>query len=231
MDELPLTVASPAGDDLFVVDWTALPATTAPAHRPTVAVVGAGPAPADAERHPDPDAFFTALAAPGASVPDMVLVSWQGADAELPAAVHESAAAGLELLQRWQAEERTAGARLVLLTRNAVAVRPGEPVADLAAAAMRGLVRSAQSENPGSFLLVDTDTDTGTDTGADTGTGTGAPTDTGTDPEALLAAICEAAHGGETEIALRSGRVHAARLTRHPRTAPPDRSSIRSGPC
>ncbi|MFF4661308.1 SDR family NAD(P)-dependent oxidoreductase [Streptomyces sp. NPDC001381] len=227
VDELPLTVPSPAGDDLFVVDWTALPAAPAPAHRPTVAVVGAGPAPADAERHPDPDAFFTALAAPGASVPDLVLVSLRGADAELPAAVHESAAAALELLQRWQAEERTAGARLVLLTRNAVAVRPGEPVADLAAATVRGLVRSAQSENPGSFLLVDTDTDTGVPTDTDTSTGSGAPTDTcpgtcpgtpthtGTDPEALLAAICEAAHRGETEIALRSGRLHAARLTRH----------------
>ncbi|MEU1520239.1 SDR family NAD(P)-dependent oxidoreductase [Streptomyces sp. NPDC005811] len=249
VDELPLTVPALAGDDLFVVDWTALPPAAAPAHRPTVAVVGAGPAPADADRHPDPDAFFTALAAPGASVPDLVLVSCRGADADLPAAVHKSAAAALDLLQRWQAEERTAGSRLVLLTRNAVAVRPGEPVVDLAAAAVRGLVRSAQSENPGSFLLVDTDTDTATETDSDTATetdsdtatetdsdtatetdtdtatetdsdtatdtGAHTDTDTGTDPEALLAAICEAAHDGETEIALRSGRVHAARLTRH----------------
>ncbi|WP_159056404.1 type I polyketide synthase, partial [Streptomyces sp. DSM 15324] len=195
VDELPLTAPSAAGDDLFAVDWIPLPTAGTATHRPTLAVVGAAPAPADTDRHPDPDAFFTALADPGAPVPDLVLVSWQGDDAEPPAAVHESAAAALELLQRWQAEERTADARLVLLTRHAVAVRPGEPVADLAAAAVRGLVRSAQSENPGSFLLVDTDS--------------------GTDPESLLAAVRDAAHTGETEIALRDGRAHAARLVRH----------------
>ncbi|MFI1052621.1 SDR family NAD(P)-dependent oxidoreductase [Streptomyces griseoruber] len=195
VDELPPAASAPAGDDLFAVDWTALPVAAAPEPRPAVAFLGAGPAPADADLHPDPDAFFTALADPGAPVPDLVLVPWRSGDTEPPGAVHESAAAALELLQRWQAEERTAGARLVLLTRNAVAVRPGEPVADLAAAAVRGLVRSAQSENPGSFLLVDTDA--------------------GTDPESLLAAVCEAAHHGETEIALRAGRAHAARLVRH----------------
>ncbi|WP_460062338.1 SDR family NAD(P)-dependent oxidoreductase [Streptomyces sp. YKOK-I1] len=195
LDELPPPATSPAGDDLFAVDWTVLPAPAAPAPQPTAAFVGAGPAPADADPHPDPDAFFTALDDSGAPVPDLVLVSWPSGDAEPPAAVHESAAAALELLQRWQAEERTAGARLVLLTRNAVAVRPGEPVDDLAAAAVRGLVRSAQSENPGSFLLVDTDS--------------------ATDPETLLAAVRDAARTGETEIALRAGRAHAARLVRH----------------
>ncbi|WP_434093298.1 SDR family NAD(P)-dependent oxidoreductase, partial [Streptomyces humidus] len=195
VEELPATATSPADDALFAVDWTALPPAAAPAHRPAVAFLGAGPAPADADVHADPDAFFTALAEPGAPVPDLVLASWESGDTEPPAAVHESTAAALELLQRWQAEERTAGARLVLLTRNAVAVRPGEPVADLAAAAVRGLVRSAQSEDPGTFLLVDTDS--------------------GTDPESLLAAVCEAAHSGETEIALRAGRAHAARLVRH----------------
>ncbi|MGW2811895.1 SDR family NAD(P)-dependent oxidoreductase [Streptomyces sp. NPDC001450] len=194
-DELSLPFTAPAGDDLFTVEWTEPSAAVPSAHRPTVAVVGAGSGPADADRYPDLGTFLAALDDTGAPVPELVFVSGQGDGAELPAGVHASALAALEVLQRWQSDERTADARLVVVTRNAVAVRPGEPVADLAAAAVRGLVRSAQSENPGRFLLVDLDTDTG--------------------PEAVLAAVVEAVHGGETEIAVRSGRTYAARLTRH----------------
>jgi len=46
-------------------------------------------------------------------------------------------------------------ATLVLLTRGAVSV--GTEAPDLAGAAVWGLVRSAQSENPGRFVLLDTD--------------------------------------------------------------------------
>ncbi|MFB7907310.1 type I polyketide synthase [Kitasatospora sp. NPDC056076] len=60
-----------------------------------------------------------------------------------------------DLLGRWLAEERLAGARLVLVTRGAVAVRGGETVRDLAQAAAWGLVRTAQVEHPGRFVLVD----------------------------------------------------------------------------
>ncbi|OIJ88637.1 hypothetical protein BIV25_36330 [Streptomyces sp. MUSC 14] len=60
-----------------------------------------------------------------------------------------------DLLGRWLAEDRLAGTRLVLVTRGAVAVRPGESVQDLAQAAVWGLVRTAQVEHPGRFALVD----------------------------------------------------------------------------
>ncbi|MFI9358440.1 type I polyketide synthase [Streptomyces lydicus] len=60
-----------------------------------------------------------------------------------------------ELLGRWLAEDRLAGSCLVLVTRGAVAVRPGETVRDLAQAAVWGLVRTAQVEHPGRFALVD----------------------------------------------------------------------------
>ncbi|WP_369368671.1 SDR family NAD(P)-dependent oxidoreductase [Streptomyces sp. CG4] len=193
--ELSLPVVDAPAGDLFAVEWTGLPTPVRLTRRPAVAVLGDGPAPPGAERHPDLGALLTALDDTGAAVPELVFASVRGDGTELPAGVHESAAVALEVLQRWQAEERTADARLVVVTRNAVAVRPGEPVADLAAAAVRGLVRSAQSENPGRFLLVDTDTDTA--------------------PDTVLAAVVEAAHGGETEIALRTGRPYAARLTRH----------------
>ena len=65
----------------------------------------------------------------------------------------------LELLQRWLASEPLANARLVLVTRRGIAV--GDEAPDLAVAPVWGLVRSAQSEHPGRFLLVDLDGDGG----------------------------------------------------------------------
>ncbi|MFJ7201665.1 MULTISPECIES: SDR family NAD(P)-dependent oxidoreductase, partial [unclassified Streptomyces] len=49
------------------------------------------------------------------------------------------------------------GPPLVIATRDAVAAVPGDRVADPARAAVWGLVRSAQAEHPGRFVLVDTD--------------------------------------------------------------------------
>ncbi|MEV6319324.1 SDR family NAD(P)-dependent oxidoreductase [Streptomyces sp. NPDC051776] len=231
-DELSLPAPGTPGDDLFAVEWTELPAAVRPVRRPRVAVVGEGPALADAERYPDLDACLTAFDDTGGTAPELVFVTCRDDGAELPAAVHDAASRALAMLQRWQAHERTADARLVVTTRNAVAVRPGEPVADLASAAVRGLVRSAQSENPGRFLLVDIDTPVGagnTPGEADTPVSTGTPgeadtpVDTDADPDArtspggesLLASLADAVDAGKTEIALRAGRTYAARLVRH----------------
>ncbi|MEO6086871.1 MAG: SDR family NAD(P)-dependent oxidoreductase, partial [Umezawaea sp.] len=70
-----------------------------------------------------------------------------------PDAVHAETARVLEILQA-----PPTGRRLVFVTRGAVAVGD-EPVTDLAAAAVWGLVRSAQTEDPTRFLLVDLDAD------------------------------------------------------------------------
>nr|WBO81702.1 SDR family NAD(P)-dependent oxidoreductase [Streptomyces sp. SBE_14.2] len=175
--ELPLPAAeTTVSDDLFAVEWAELPAAGT----------------ANALHCPDPDALFAAL---DDTVPDLVLLPVRGENAELPGVVHELTGRTLDLLRRWTADERTAGARLVLVTRNAACVRDGDPVADLAAAAVRGLVRSAQSENPGRLLLVDTD-------------GTAAD-------DVVAGAAVAALDDGETEIALRAGRVYGARITRH----------------
>ena len=56
--------------------------------------------------------------------------------------------------RQWLAEERLAAARLVVVTRGRWRW-PGEGVPDLAGAAVWGLVRSAQSENPGRLVLAD----------------------------------------------------------------------------
>ena len=57
------------------------------------------------------------------------------------------------LVQDWLADDRYADSRLVVLTRGAV----GDDGTDLAGAAVWGLVRSAQAEHPGRFVLVDVD--------------------------------------------------------------------------
>jgi acyl transferase domain-containing protein/thioesterase domain-containing protein/short-subunit dehydrogenase/acyl carrier protein len=101
----------------------------------------------------------------------------------------------LAQLQAYLADERLRTTRIVFVTRGAMAVAPGEPVGDLAAAAAWGLVRTAQTENPGRFLLVDVEAD-----GASLGTLRG-----------LLPALLAA---GEPQVALRDGAAFAPRLVR-----------------
>ncbi|MGW7256866.1 SDR family NAD(P)-dependent oxidoreductase [Streptomyces sp. NPDC054834] len=131
-----VTGASAARDALFRVDWTTLTADT-PADVPTVGT------------------WASVTASAEAAVPDAVV--W---DAET-SAVRESVDAALRTVQDWLADARFEDATLVVRTRGAVAVADGERPG-LAGAAVWGLVRSAQSENPGRIVLLDgdaTDTD------------------------------------------------------------------------
>ncbi|MCP2170272.1 Acyl transferase domain-containing protein [Goodfellowiella coeruleoviolacea] len=111
-------------------------------------------------------------------------------------------------LRSWLADERSGDRRLVFMTRNAVATGPDEDVRDLGAAAVWGLVRSAQSEHPGRLLLVDTDTDIDSDTDSDT---------------AAEAALTAALRSGEDQVAIRAGAVLVPRLDRcaQPTADPP----------
>ena len=63
----------------------------------------------------------------------------------------------LGVVQGWLEDERFGDSRLVVVTRDAVAVHGREAVAGLAQSAVWGLVRSAQWENPGRLVLVDVD--------------------------------------------------------------------------
>ncbi|RNG04751.1 type I polyketide synthase, partial [Streptomyces botrytidirepellens] len=110
-------------------------------------------------------------------------------------AVHTETAAALGVLRSWLEEDRDDDATLVVVTRGAVSV-DGEDVTDLAGAAVWGLVRSAQTENPGRIVLLDID-----------------PSDPSgsSDAEPELGA---AVATGEAQLALRSGTLHRPRLTR-----------------
>ncbi|GII95401.1 hypothetical protein Ssi02_56320 [Sinosporangium siamense] len=98
----------------------------------------------------------------------------------------EAAAWALTLVRRWLAGDRFADSRLVVVTRNAVGTgTPGETV-DPAHAPVWGLLRSAQSEHPGRFALVDLGGEAG---------------------EPLLAP-------DEPQVAVRDGHAYAPRLTK-----------------
>ncbi|HEX6688711.1 MAG TPA: SDR family NAD(P)-dependent oxidoreductase, partial [Solirubrobacterales bacterium] len=73
-----------------------------------------------------------------------------------PLAARRAVAVALEQVQDWLASEEEKERRLAILTRGAVATGEGESP-DPAMAAAWGLLRSAQSEHPGRFMLIDSD--------------------------------------------------------------------------
>ncbi|XKQ87685.1 type I polyketide synthase [Streptomyces sp. RK9] len=208
-----------ADDSMFHVVWQRQ-AETAPAERVPSAQLGTGATVPGAPVFADLAALAAAVDA-GEEVPAAVVWSAgagpvsaadgrdgsHGADARdgidardgfvRPESVSAALAEALAVVQGWLADERFADARLAVATRGAVAA--GDTVADPLGAAVWGLVRSAQSEHPGRFVLVDTDGD------AEAGP------DGGVVAESALAA---ALASGEPEVALRDGEVWVPRLAR-----------------
>ncbi|MCP2170438.1 Acyl transferase domain-containing protein [Goodfellowiella coeruleoviolacea] len=148
-------------DSLFRVDWVDVPLSASTAQDGCVQIGGTG-APGNSvgdstvDRYADVTELSAALAA-GAAVPAQVLLPLLSTGESPVAAAHAVTTEVLAAVQAWLADERLVNSRLVVVTRGAVAVDAAEQVVDLAAAAVWGLVRSAQSEHPGRFVLVDTD--------------------------------------------------------------------------
>ncbi len=137
---------------LWRVRWAPVPSPAEPTALRT-AVVGAGLPTASPLHYPD----LAALAAAGTPVPDVVLAPVLPAGGDVPAAVRSATADALGLVRSWLAEPRFAAARLVVVTRGAQAVGADAASPDLASAAVWGLLRSALSEHPGRFGLLDLD--------------------------------------------------------------------------
>ncbi|MDI3408222.1 type I polyketide synthase [Streptomyces cavernicola] len=165
------------GDALFRTEWTPVPMP--------------GGLPADVLSFASPAALLDALAAGPVTARTCVVHCRPDASGDIPAAVRRTTHEVLALLQRWLDEGPEAPSRLVFVTRRAIGTRPDEDVLDLAAAPLWGLVRSAQSEYPERFLLVDTDTGTGHDT-----------------EDSVLAAVA----GDEPQLAVREGALLVPRL-------------------
>ncbi|MEU7529586.1 SDR family NAD(P)-dependent oxidoreductase [Saccharothrix sp. NPDC042600] len=158
-------LGNPRHEAMHVLDWTPVPVADG-----EVSLVEV------------PDVAALSDVAARTEVPDFVVLRVP-TDGSLVDATYTAVNRVLEAAQAWLADERFEDSRLVVLTSGATdATNP-------ASAAVWGLVRSAQSENPGRFVLVDAD-----DT-ADLG---------------------PALRTGEPQLALRDGRVLAPRLAKAP---------------
>uniref|UniRef100_UPI00055B089D type I polyketide synthase n=1 Tax=Streptomyces sp. NRRL S-1022 TaxID=1463880 RepID=UPI00055B089D len=88
-------------------------------------------------------------------VPEATLVEARAGTGDTPLAL---ASRVLEAVQAWLADDGTEDGRLVVVTRGAVPAGGDAAVTDPAGAAVWGLVRAAQAENPDRIVLVDTET-------------------------------------------------------------------------
>ncbi len=199
--------AAGSEDALYRVEWEAVSAES-PSVLGTAAVLGEnGPGLAGALQaagvtstvYPDLESLGAAVA--GGAAPVELLLVGCGCDEEGVGA-DEIAGAGaiageartaanraLGLAQAWLADERLSACRLAFVTRGALAVRPGEPVPGLAQAPVWGLVRSALSENPARFVILDIDRE-----------------------QASLHALGAALALDEPQLAIRHGSVYVPRL-------------------
>ncbi|ADI03771.1 type I modular polyketide synthase [Streptomyces bingchenggensis BCW-1] len=163
-------------DSLYRLEWVPAPALTSPM---------------DAVAALDVAELSTDVASLEGS-PDLVVVALDPVDSlATPDAVHEVTARVLGLIQEWLADDRFADSRLLFVTRGAIAADDGTTVTDLGGAAAWGLVRSAQSEHPGRFLLVDVD-----------------------ERETSMSALPAALASGEPQVVVRDGVVRTGRLAR-----------------
>ncbi|MEV0330994.1 SDR family NAD(P)-dependent oxidoreductase, partial [Micromonospora echinospora] len=189
-------------ESLFQVDWPALPVPAGPVPAATGWVVvgddltlsaACESAGVRVRADLDPDTLGDLLAggepAPGAVI---VPVGGDGNDTD-PALAAQARAATHRVLgavRAWLADDRFADARLVLVTRDAVATGE-QPVVNLRQAPVWGLLRAAQLEHPNRLQLIDLDAA----------------------PES--AAVLAAAIGsGEPQVAVRAGQVRVPRLGR-----------------
>ncbi|WP_204327967.1 type I polyketide synthase [Streptomyces aureoverticillatus] len=197
---------TPRRDALFQVEWTPVDAPATEAAPAFVALLGddapdaSGALPFVRQTYADLASLTAALddgAEPPATLLLPLLTSAGTARPVELAAVRPLLERTLETVQGWLADERFESSRLVVATRGAVAA---DTAPDPVAAAVWGLVRSAQSEHPGRFVLLDLDPATGA-------------------TEELVAAALAT---DEPELALRDGAPRAPRLTRVPHLPTPD---------
>ncbi|MFF3488524.1 SDR family NAD(P)-dependent oxidoreductase [Streptomyces sp. NPDC002701] len=183
-------------DSLFRIDWQPLPAAAAGAAGPYAVLGTSDPYAAPDGRAAGVFPGLDELAASDGEKPPYVIAAVGGADGAdtddgaTPEAARSNVHRVLRWTQRWLSDDRFAASRLVVVTRGAFHDGPASPV-DPAATAVWGFLRTAQTENPGRFTLVDTD---------------GRPESP--------AAVRAAAGTGELQLRIRAGDVSVPQLVR-----------------
>jgi NADP-dependent 3-hydroxy acid dehydrogenase YdfG/acyl carrier protein len=188
-----LAGAGDSGPVSHGVDWVPV---TAPAAADVSGWVSVGSAVPGLTGYGDLTALLAALEA-GEAPPECLVVPCAAGTGDVPAAARELAGAVLEVLQACVSDARLDRCRVVFATRGAAGPAAGT---DVAGAAVWGLVRSAQSEHPGRFVLADVPD--------------------GFDGWATLAA----ASADEPQLVVTDDGLHAPRLAR--RTGEPTRSDV-----
>ncbi|MFF7649493.1 type I polyketide synthase [Streptomyces sp. NPDC007983] len=141
-DQMKTAGQTPGVDSLFRVQWTELP----------VEAAAGGLAPRSVSMSWDVEELVSS----GAALPDVLAVD------AIDGVVTAERARGLAgrvlgIIQAFLAAPELDASRLVVVTRGAVGVSDDAEVTDPAGAAVWGLVRSAQAENPGRIVLMDVD--------------------------------------------------------------------------
>jgi acyl transferase domain-containing protein len=116
----------------------------------------------------------------------------QPADDDLPYALRRTLAEVLDLIQVWLGDERFAGSRLTVLSPGSGAL-PATDLAAVAGSSVWGLVRSAATEHPGRFALLDHD-----------------------DVKPAWPRAAAAVAGGDWQLAVRQGAVLVPRVSSRP---------------
>ncbi|ONI52171.1 MULTISPECIES: type I polyketide synthase [unclassified Streptomyces] len=187
-DDLPVA-GDRAAEGLFGLSWEPVPLDRTAADEDRVVLGGTLDLPG-ARTHADLPALRRAVD-DGEAAPSAVLLPLEApaGTGDLAERARAALAGVLATVREWLADERFADTRLAVVTRGAVAP-DGEDATDLVLAGVWGLLRSAQAEQPGRIVLVDTD---------------GNPLSR----DALAAAL----RTDETQLMLRAGEAFVPRLT------------------
>jgi len=156
-----------AQDGLFYLDWIAAPKSPSngrPSRELCWALVGSEDPDLDEGlgaatpllSYADLASLSEEIESGKAEPPDVLLLRCPTAGAEPPGQARLDVASVLAAVQGLLEDERLRDARLILLTHGAMSVGAEDHI-DPAAGAVWGLVRSAQSENPGRLVLIDAD--------------------------------------------------------------------------
>jgi acyl transferase domain-containing protein/acyl carrier protein len=164
-EEQIASIQAETADDLYVVSWESIDSARAPGLPRADALIGDPGCPLVRQMatHGSNPPTYVDVATLGDAVGRGVTPpEWAFAEVapeeesdDLGKLVKGVLARGLAIAQAWLADDRLAGARLVMVTRGGVTTGPRERVLDLAAAALRGLMRSVQAEHPDRLTLLD----------------------------------------------------------------------------
>ncbi|MFK4067217.1 beta-ketoacyl synthase N-terminal-like domain-containing protein [Streptomyces sp. NPDC029674] len=179
-----LTHAGGGKDGLHRVDWVPVPDVKEPEEALSWGELS--------DLLADPDSPVPALVVADCPHPDAPH-GGAGEGGDEGAVFHAVTADCLALVQEWLSDERFDGSVLAVVTRGAVRTGPGDRTADWTRSGTWGLLRTAQAEHPGRFLLVDLD---------------GHPESRAALPAALTS--------GEPHVAVRAGEILVPRLTAGP---------------